>query len=97
MLVTAGGRSAVGRRAANVVVARLLAVLCSDLCFSCLNLRGIGRMVAVANHFLKGGTPKINVTLQQPPTDGSQPSNVIKVVFMPKMEDFNAQSSAAAR
>lgn len=56
-----------------------------------------GRMVAVANHFLKGGTPNINVTLQQPPMDGSQSSNVIKVVFMPKMEDFNAQSSASTR
>jgi chemotaxis protein MotB len=55
-----------------------------------------GRMVAVANHFLKGGVPKINVSLQQPPMDGSQPSNTIKVVFVPKMEDFNPQSNASA-
>jgi outer membrane protein OmpA-like peptidoglycan-associated protein len=56
-----------------------------------------GRMVAVANHFLKGGTPKINVSLQQPPADGTQPSNVIKVIFTPKMEDFNPQSSYSTR
>lgn len=55
-----------------------------------------GRMVAVANHFLKSGVPKINVSLQQPPMDGSQPSNTIKVVFVPKMEDFNPQSNASA-
>ncbi len=55
-----------------------------------------GRMVAVANHFLKAGTPKINVSLQQPPTDGSQPSNVIKVVFTPKMDDFNPQTYSAS-
>ena len=54
-----------------------------------------GRMVAVANHFLKSGVPKINVSLQQPPTDG-QPSNTIKIIFVPKMEDFNPQSNASA-
>ena len=53
-----------------------------------------GRMVTVANHFLKNGVPKINVSLQQPPADGTQPSNVIKVVFIPKMEDFNPQSGS---
>jgi outer membrane murein-binding lipoprotein Lpp len=55
-----------------------------------------GRMVTVANHFLKNGVPKINVSLQQPPADGSQPSNTIKVIFTPKMEDFNPQSNASA-
>lgn len=55
-----------------------------------------GRMVAVADHFLKGGVPKINVSLQQPPMDGSQPSNTIKVVFVPKMEDFNPQMNGSS-
>ena len=55
-----------------------------------------GRMVAVADHFLKGGVPKINVSLQQPPTDGTQPSNTIKVVFVPKMEDFNPQMNGSS-
>lgn len=55
-----------------------------------------GRMVTVANHFLKNGVPKINVSLQQPPMDGSQPSNTIKVIFTPKMEDFNPQQNASA-
>ncbi|HEX3934248.1 MAG TPA: hypothetical protein VHW43_06180 [Puia sp.] len=55
-----------------------------------------GRMVTVANHFLKNGVSKINVSLQQPPADGSQPSNTIKVIFTPKMEDFNPQQNASA-
>ena len=55
-----------------------------------------GRMVTVANHFLKNGVPKINVSLQQPPADGTQPSNTIKVIFTPKMEDFNPQQNASA-
>ena len=55
-----------------------------------------GRMVAVADHFLKGGVPKINVSLQQPPTEGTQPSNTIKVVFVPKMEDFNPQMNGSS-
>lgn len=55
-----------------------------------------GRMVAVADHFLKGGVPKINVSLQQPPTEGTQPTNTIKVVFVPKMEDFNPQMNGSS-
>ncbi len=55
-----------------------------------------GRMVTVANHFLKSGVPKINVRLQQPPADGTQPSNTIKVIFTPKMEDFNPPTSNAS-
>ena len=55
-----------------------------------------GRMVAVADHFLKGGVPKINVSLQQPPMDGSQPTNTIKVVFVPKMEDFAPQMNGSS-
>jgi hypothetical protein len=54
-----------------------------------------GRMVAVANHFLKGGVPKINVSLQNPPMNG-EPSNTIKVVFIPKMDDFNPQMAGSS-
>ena len=54
-----------------------------------------GRMVAVADHFLQNGVPRINVTLQHPPMNGT-PDNTIKVVIMPKMEDFNPQSGASA-
>lgn len=54
------------------------------------------RMVQVANHFVRNGVPKINVTVQNPP-DGT-PSNAIKVVIKPKMEDFNPhQNSSASR
>jgi hypothetical protein len=52
-----------------------------------------GRMVMVANSFLQSGIPKINVSLQQPPQNGA-PDNMIKVVFTPKMEDFNPSSVA---
>jgi outer membrane protein OmpA-like peptidoglycan-associated protein len=56
-----------------------------------------GRMVTVANHFLKSGVPKINVRLQQPPADGTQPTNTIKVIFTPKMDNFNPpQSNSSA-
>ena len=55
-----------------------------------------GRMVTVANHFLKSGVPKLNLRLQQPPADGTQPSTTIKVIFTPKMEDFNPQSNSSA-
>lgn len=54
------------------------------------------RMVTVANHFLQGGANKINVSLQKPAMDGSQPSNTIKVVFIPKLEDFNPASNSSA-
>jgi chemotaxis protein MotB len=52
-----------------------------------------GRMVTVANHFLKSGVPKLNVRLQQPPADGTEPSKTIRVIFTPKMEDFNPRQS----
>ena len=45
----AGGRGTADHRASNGVVCRLLVVLCSDLRFSCLNLRGIRRVVAAAD------------------------------------------------
>ena len=54
-----------------------------------------GRMVAVANHFLKNGVPKINVSLQQP-IENSQDKS-IRVIFTPKMEDFNPQSYSSTK
>jgi len=56
-----------------------------------------GRMVTVANHFLKSGVPKINVRLQQPPADGAEPSKTIRVIFTPKMDNFTPpQSNSSA-
>jgi chemotaxis protein MotB len=52
-----------------------------------------GRMVTVANHFLKSGVPKLNVRLQQPPPDGTEPTKTIRVIFTPKMEDFNPRQT----
>ena len=47
-----------------------------------------GRMVTVANHFLKNGVEKVNVSLQQSNMNGT-PDKTIKVIFTPKMEGFN--------
>ena len=55
-----------------------------------------GRMVAVANSFLKDGMNKVNVSLRNPPMNGT-PDNTIKVVIMPKMEDFNPSNASATR
>jgi hypothetical protein len=56
-----------------------------------------GRMVAVANHFLKNGVPRLNLTMQQPSPDGNTQDKTIKVVFTPKMDDFNPQNSSSSR
>ena len=55
-----------------------------------------GRMVMVANHFLKNGVPTINVSLQQPPMEGSPQSNAIKLIITPKMDNFKPDNSPAA-
>ncbi len=55
-----------------------------------------GRMVSVADHFLKNGVPKVNLSLQQPSMNGNGQDKTIKVVIMPKMEDFNPQMNSAA-
>lgn len=47
-------RGTVHRRTSNSVVGRLLVVLCSDLRFSCLNLGGIRRSIAVADVVTSG-------------------------------------------
>ena len=54
-----------------------------------------GRMVTVANHFLKSGAPKINVQLQQPPMNGAPQSNAIKVIITPKMDNFKPENPSA--
>jgi hypothetical protein len=55
-----------------------------------------GRMVTVADHFLKNGVPKINVSLQQPPMNGTPQSNAIKIIITPKMDNFDPQSNSSA-
>jgi outer membrane protein OmpA-like peptidoglycan-associated protein len=54
-----------------------------------------GRMVTVADHFLKNGVPKINVSLQQPPMNGTPQSSSIKIVITPKMDNFNPQNGSS--
>jgi outer membrane protein OmpA-like peptidoglycan-associated protein len=53
------------------------------------------RMGIVANSFLQNGIPKVNITMKQPDMNGNQ-SNTIAVVIVPKMSDFNPQSSGTA-
>lgn len=55
-----------------------------------------GRMVTVANHFLKNGVSKINLSLQQPPMNGAPQSTTIKIIITPTLNDFNPQNSSAA-
>jgi hypothetical protein len=54
-----------------------------------------GRMVTVADHFLKNGLPKINLSLQQPPMNGAPQSTDIKIIITPKMDNFNPQSNSS--
>lgn len=54
-----------------------------------------GRMVMVANHFLKTGVPKVNVSLQLPPANGTPQSNVIKIMITPSMKPVAPQNSSA--
>jgi outer membrane murein-binding lipoprotein Lpp len=55
-----------------------------------------GRMVTVANHFLKNGLPKINLALQQPPMNGAAPGTAIKIIVTPKMDNFTPRNSSSA-
>ena len=54
-----------------------------------------GRMVTVANHFLKNGVSKINLSLQQPPMNGAPQSTIIKIIITPNMNDFNPQQGSS--
>ena len=50
-----------------------------------------GRMYAVANHMLQDGVPKVNLMLHQQSPEMSGPSNTIKVVITPTMNDFKPE------
>jgi len=51
------------------------------------------RMVTVANHFLKSGIGKVNVSLQQSNLSKTSTDKTIRVILTPKMEDFNPSAS----
>jgi hypothetical protein len=55
-----------------------------------------GRMVTVANQFLKNGVQKVNVSLQQANMNSTTQDKTIKLVFTPKMDDFNPQSNSSS-
>jgi outer membrane protein OmpA-like peptidoglycan-associated protein len=54
------------------------------------------RMVTVSNHFLKNGLPKINLSLQQPPMNGTPQSTAIKIIITPSLKEFNPQTGSSA-
>jgi outer membrane protein OmpA-like peptidoglycan-associated protein len=54
------------------------------------------RLVKVSDHFLKNGLPKINLSLQQPPLNGTPQSTAIKIIITPTMRDFNPQNTSSA-
>jgi outer membrane protein OmpA-like peptidoglycan-associated protein len=54
------------------------------------------RLVTVSNHFLKNGLPKINLSLQQPPANGTPQSTAIKIIITPTIKDFNPQNPSSA-
>jgi outer membrane protein OmpA-like peptidoglycan-associated protein len=54
------------------------------------------RLVKVSDHFLKNGLPKINLSLQQPPMNGTPQSTAIKIIITPSMKDFNPQGNSSA-
>ena len=54
------------------------------------------RLVTVSDHFLKNGLPKINLSLQQPPANGTPQSTAIKIIITPSMKDFNPQQNSSA-
>lgn len=53
------------------------------------------RMVAVANHFLKNGAPKVNVSLQRPPMNGAPQSTAIKIIIRPSRRELTPRNSSA--
>ncbi len=54
------------------------------------------RLVKVSDHFLKNGLPKINLSLQQPPMNGTPQSTAIKIIITPSMRDFNPQNPSTS-
>ena len=55
------------------------------------------RMVAVANHFLKNGVSKVNVSLQRPPMNGTPQSTAIKIIIRPGRREFSPRNTSAMR
>lgn len=53
-----------------------------------------GRMVTVADHFLKSGMPRVNVSLQRPPMNGNPQNTDIKIVITPKMGNINPRNNS---
>jgi outer membrane protein OmpA-like peptidoglycan-associated protein len=54
-----------------------------------------GRMVKVADRFLQNGVPKINLSLQRPPMNGTPQNTAIKIIITPKMKGLNPQNASA--
>lgn len=54
-----------------------------------------GRMVKVADRFLVNGVPKIHVTLQRPPMNGTPQSTAIKIIIMPVTRPVTPQNASA--
>jgi outer membrane protein OmpA-like peptidoglycan-associated protein len=54
-----------------------------------------GRMVKVADRFLVNGVPKIHVTLQRPPMNGTPQSTAIKIIIMPVTRPMTPQNASA--
>jgi len=52
------------------------------------------RMASVAHNFLQNGVAKVNVSIRQSDLTSNQ-DKTIKVVIVPKMEDFNPQSGGS--
>jgi hypothetical protein len=55
------------------------------------------RVNTVAGSLLQNGVPKVNVLLQQPISNGSEPNNNIKVIITPVTSDFNPQRNSSAK
>jgi chemotaxis protein MotB len=53
------------------------------------------RMAGIADHFLKSGMSKVNITLQQANLSKTSDDKTIRVILTPKMEDFNPTTSAS--
>lgn len=54
------------------------------------------RMVTVADHFLKNGVPKVNVSLQRPPMGGTAQSSMLKIIIRPAHRNFSPRQNSSA-
>jgi hypothetical protein len=53
------------------------------------------RMVKVSDRFLQNGLPKIHLTLQRPPMNGTAPGTAIKIIITPNMKAMAQQNASA--